>query len=148
FRSGRARSWRSGSSVPAVQLRRRHSSEPRGLLRDGEVGRFEGVSMKTFITVVALMCPAVVAAQDGAAIYKEVCAQCHDSGFERAPGRDALRVMAPERILAALESGAMISMMAARSSDERRAVSQYLAGKPFGRPLVTTPAPQTMCVAK
>src|SRR6266849_7345569 len=88
------------------------------------------------------------AASDGATIYKEVCAACHDVGFERAPGRDALRAMAPERILAALESGAMISMMAARTSAERRAVSEFLAGKPFGRPLVTAPPPQTMCVAK
>ena len=106
------------------------------------------------LVVVALLTIAInasgqtPAASEGATIYKEVCAACHDAGFERAPGRDALRGMTPERILAALESGAMISMMAARSSADRRAVSEFLAGKPFGRPLVTAPAPQTMCSAK
>ena len=106
------------------------------------------VALVSFAGRAAGQTPAPSAAVDGAAVYKEVCAQCHDSGFERAPGRDALRAMAPERILAALESGVMISMMAARTSAERRAVSEYLAGKPFGRALVTTPAPQTMCTAK
>ena len=72
------------------------------------------------LVVVALLTTAISAsgqtpaASDGTTIYKEVCAACHDAGFERAPGRDALRGMTPERILAALESGAMISMMAAR----------------------------------
>jgi polyvinyl alcohol dehydrogenase (cytochrome) len=41
----------------------------------------------------------------------------------------------------------MISMMAARPAAERRAVSEFVAGKPFGQPLVTTPSPQTMCGA-
>jgi hypothetical protein len=36
---------------------------------------------------------------------------CHETGLERAPDRDALRAMSPERVLAALETGAMISMI-------------------------------------
>jgi polyvinyl alcohol dehydrogenase (cytochrome) len=88
-----------------------------------------------------------LSAQDGAALYKQVCAACHDVGFERAPNRDALRAMPPERVLRALESGTMISMMAGRAAAERRAVSEFVTGKPFGQPLLTTPSPQTMCGA-
>jgi len=90
---------------------------------------------------------APLSAQDGAAVYKQICAACHDVGFERAPNREALRAMPPERVLRALESGTMISMMAGRVAAERRAVSEFVAGKPFGQPLLTTPAPQTMCGA-
>src|SRR5262245_49920825 len=87
-------------------------------------------------------------AQDGAALYQRICAACHDTGFERAPGREALRAMSPERVLAALESGVMVSMTAGRTAVERRALAEFVTGKSFGRPLVTTPSPQSMCAAK
>ena len=51
-----------------------------------------------------------LSAQDGPTLYKQLCASCHDAGLERAPDRDALRAMSPERVLAALESGVMLSM--------------------------------------
>ena len=51
-----------------------------------------------------------LSAEDGPTLYKQLCASCHDAGIERAPDRDALRAMSPERVLAALESGAMLSM--------------------------------------
>jgi len=84
-------------------------------------------------------------AEDGATIYKQACATCHDTGANRAPTRDALRQMSPERVLAALESGAMISMANRRSPAERRAVAEYVTGKPFGDPLNTTPSAKAMC---
>ena len=52
-----------------------------------------------------------LAAQDGAALYTQSCASCHDSGFERAPDRDTLQAMTPERVLAALEGGSMVSII-------------------------------------
>ena len=45
-----------------------------------------------------------------AKMYQESCASCHDTGANRAPALDALRQMRPERVLDALEHGAMISM--------------------------------------
>jgi polyvinyl alcohol dehydrogenase (cytochrome) len=84
-------------------------------------------------------------AEDGAALYGRICATCHDTGFERAPSREALRTMSPERVLAALESGVMISMTAGRTALERRAIAEFVTGKSFGRPLVTKPLPQSMC---
>jgi len=87
-------------------------------------------------------------AEDGATLYKRICAACHDTGFERAPNRQALRAMSPERVLAALEGGVMVSMTAGRTAVERRAIAEYVTGKTFGKPLVTTPSPQSMCGAK
>ena len=89
----------------------------------------------------------VVSADDGATVYKQICASCHESGLDRAPDRDALRAMSPERVLAALEAGAMISMTAARSAAERRAVAEFVTGKSFGQALDTTPTAQAMCGA-
>jgi len=86
-------------------------------------------------------------AQDGASVYRAACASCHDAGIDRAPNRAALMAMTPDRVLASLESGSMISMTAARTATERRAVAEFVTGKSFPRPLVTRPAPQTMCLA-
>ena len=41
----------------------------------------------------------------------------------------------------------MISMTAARTAVERRAVAEFVTGKSFQRALVTKPSPQTMCSA-
>jgi len=86
-------------------------------------------------------------AQDGAALYKELCASCHDAGNERVPSREALRAMSAERVLTALESGAMISMASGRTAVEHRAIAEFIAGKPFARPLDTSPSRQAMCRA-
>ncbi|HKC55088.1 MAG TPA: PQQ-binding-like beta-propeller repeat protein, partial [Vicinamibacterales bacterium] len=92
-----------------------------------------------FLSVVPLF------AQDGATVYRAACAACHDAGVDRAPNRAALMAMSPERVLTSLESGSMISMTAARSAAERRAVAEFVTGKSFQRPLVTRPAAQSMC---
>jgi len=89
----------------------------------------------------------IVAAQDGAAGYKQNCASCHDGGNDRAPGRDALRGMTPERVLAAMESGPMISMASRLKAQDRRAVAEYLTGKSFSQPLETAPPSKAMCRA-
>src|SRR6476646_673071 len=83
---------------------------------------------------------AELAAEDAATIYRQACASCHDTGENRAPARDALRAMRPERILAAMETGPMISMANRRTPAERRAVAEFLSGKPFDQPLDTKPA--------
>src|SRR6185295_9027607 len=44
-------------------------------------------------------------ADDGPSLYTQLCASCHDAGTERAPNRETLRAMTPERVLSALESG-------------------------------------------
>ena len=76
-----------------------------------------------------------------------MCASCHEGANERAPNRQALRALSPERVLAALETGPMVSMASGRTTADRRAIAQFVAGKSFGRPLNTTPSRQAMCRA-
>ena len=98
--------------------------------------------------LVAAARPASAQDKDGAALYRQHCAACHDMGVDRAPGRDALQTMTAERVLAALESGAMISMASRNSAAERRAIAQFASGKSLSkRDTEMTPAAQAMCTA-
>ena len=89
----------------------------------------------------------LISAQDGAAIYKRSCAPCHDGGADRAPTHEALHAMSPERVLAAMESGPMISMANRQSAAARRAIAEFITGKSFAHPMDTAPAPAAMCTA-
>ena len=86
-----------------------------------------------------------VSAQVGATLYQRSCAPCHDAGAERAPTHEALHAMTPERVLAAMESGPMISMANRRSAADRRAIAEFITGKSFEHPLDTAPATAAMC---
>ena len=39
----------------------------------------------------------------------------------------------------------MLSMAAGRTGVERRAIAEYVTGKPFAQAFSTTPSPQAMC---
>src|SRR5579863_2648673 len=89
---------------------------------------------------IGVLCFSVVLAassaygQDGATLYKDHCAICHEAGTSsdtRAPGRDVLGQMTPEQILQTLEKGAMKAQAAERSRAQRLALAEYLSGKPF-----------------
>lgn len=69
---------------------------------------------------------------DGAAVYKQHCAQCHEGSMPRMPSREALRMVAPEHIETALNSFTMRRQGAALSRAERRAVAEFLSGRPAG----------------
>jgi polyvinyl alcohol dehydrogenase (cytochrome) len=69
------------------------------------------------------------AAQDGLAVYEANCAVCHEAGLDRAPDRTTLALMAPDRILYALERGQMVSMAVTLNNDQRRSVSEFLSGQ-------------------
>jgi cytochrome c5 len=52
-----------------------------------------------YVCLLIFIIPATLAAQaaqDGATIYKERCASCHDAGEGRAPKLDALKAMSGE----------------------------------------------------
>ena len=100
---------------------------------------------------IALVCVAaagLLAAQDGSTLYDRTCASCHNGGNDRAPSRDALRSMSADRVLAAMETGPMISMAVRLSTADRRAIAEFVSGKPIGQPLVTTPPAKAMCIGE
>jgi len=86
--------------------------------------------------VVALFLPAVAFAQgagpSGEAVYREHCAACHEGSIPRMPTREALRAVAPEHIESELASFSMRRQAAALSPAERRAVAEFLSGRPAG----------------
>jgi polyvinyl alcohol dehydrogenase (cytochrome) len=67
---------------------------------------------------------------DGASVYKQKCAMCHDRSAEtRAPAPSALRQMASANIVRALESGLMKDQGALLTAEEKSSVAEFLAGK-------------------
>lgn len=80
-------------------------------------------------------------AQEGAALYKTYCAACHEAGgSSQAPSHDELSQMSSEQILEALKNGAMKAQAAERSRAQRRALAEYLSGKPLGSQPAILPA--------
>src|SRR5215831_11445836 len=88
------------------------------------------------------------AAPNGTELFQRTCAQCHMGGVNRAPDMDALRAMSADRVLAAMETGPMISMATSRSAAERRAIAEAVTGKKLRNTLEITPLPKAMCDAK
>jgi polyvinyl alcohol dehydrogenase (cytochrome) len=86
--------------------------------------------------LVLASCAAAIAqkdAQDGAAVYRKHCAQCHDKGVGRAPQLLTLSQFTPERVLAALTNGKMAEQGKALTLAESRSVAMFVTGgKPFG----------------
>jgi polyvinyl alcohol dehydrogenase (cytochrome) len=99
----------------------------------------------TLLALLGLATPVV--AEDGPTLYKQLCASCHEAGTDRAPARDVLRGMMPERVIAALERGSMLSMASGRTGIERRAIAEFVTGKPFAEPFSAAPSAQSMCRA-
>ena len=62
----------------------------------------------------------------GEAVYKQRCSGCHEQTNLRIPPRAALNQMPAERILRALDFGAMMTVAYPMSRDERQAVAAYL----------------------
>src|SRR5258706_5436676 len=69
----------------------------------------------------------------GQAVYEKHCAACHEqSKVTRAPDRETMKQRTPEAILASLISGTMVAQGSALTDAEKKAVTEYLAGKPLG----------------
>jgi len=90
-----------------------------------------------FLYVVSLMVGAgsAAVAQDspnGELIYAQDCARCHEASLPIMPSREALSEYTPEMIETALSGWGMLSEAAHLSHAERRAVAEYLSGRPAG----------------
>src|SRR5262245_476440 len=69
----------------------------------------------------------VLSAQDGAAIYKERCASCHDAPEGRVPPITAIKAMTGEAIFVALTSGVMRTQAQGLSTPQLFALIGYIA---------------------
>lgn len=88
--------------------------------------------MIAFVLLAALA-GAPQATPDGAAIFARDCATCHNGEpNNRAPAPDVLRQRSPEAILSALTAGGMRPQGGRLTGSERRAVAEYLSGRPLG----------------
>src|SRR5205085_5474457 len=115
--------------IPAAQGRRRHC---------------DILLPKMKILAVIAFTATLVAAQDGATLYRQNCAMCHDGGMDRAPSRDSFKAMSADRVLAAMETGPMISMASRRTAAERRQIAEFLTGKALTGVLETKPRAEAM----
>jgi polyvinyl alcohol dehydrogenase (cytochrome) len=70
----------------------------------------------------------------GAAVFEKACASCHaqPAADSRAPSRDRLAQLAPESILTTLTVGNMFRQGSDLTDGERRAVAEFLTGRPAG----------------
>ena len=69
-------------------------------------------------------------APDGARIYKERCATCHDApDTTRSPGREQLRARSAVQIVASLDSGGVMAAQGQPlSTAEKQAVAEFITG--------------------
>ena len=84
----------------------------------------------------------ILSAQDGAAIYKERCAKCHDMPAARVPSLATIKAMSGEAIYVALTNGLMKTQAEGLSTPELFALIGYIAptgGTQAAAPPVFTP---------
>ncbi|MGH8256316.1 MAG: PQQ-binding-like beta-propeller repeat protein [Steroidobacteraceae bacterium] len=71
--------------------------------------------------------------EQGFAIFQNTCLNCHGNPkFKNAPDPSVLRSYSPERIYAALSSGAMKAIGGTLTDNQRRLVAQAVAGRLLG----------------
>ena len=87
---------------------------------------------------VSILMAAPASAQDGAALYAQRCASCHEGGqVARVPARDVIAALTPERIVSALETGTMRVQGESLTADQRRAIATYLSTSRPAAPATT-----------
>ena len=81
-----------------------------------------------YVSLALLLTTASLAgAQDGAALYGQHCASCHDQPTPRVPPKDALAALSVDHIVEALTNGAMRVQGEPLSVAERRAIAMSLS---------------------
>jgi polyvinyl alcohol dehydrogenase (cytochrome) len=78
------------------------------------------------VPIILVLSAQVLSAQDGATIYKERCASCHDAPKGRVPSLTAIKAMTGEAIYGMLSSGAMKSQAEGLSIPQLFALIGYI----------------------
>lgn len=65
---------------------------------------------------------------EGAPLYRERCAGCHEGGAARAPDFATLRQMSPDRVMSSLKSGSMSTQGQGLSDAQLDSLSRFVAG--------------------
>lgn len=73
-----------------------------------------------------------VAPPDGANLYQQRCAVCHDNPQDRTPPKSILAKRAPDEIVASLTTGSMKTQASGLKESEIRALAVYLTGRQPG----------------
>ena len=76
--------------------------------------------------------PHALIAPDGAKIYEQRCASCHNGSVQRAPQLNVMRQKNAEDVLDALETGVMLFVGWGMPDPERKAVAEFVTGKQLG----------------
>ena len=79
-----------------------------------------------YVCLLAVMIP-VLSAQDGASIYKERCASCHDMPEGRVPSLSAIKAMSGEAVYVALSTGPMKTQAQGLTTPQIFALLGYIA---------------------
>ncbi|MGH9406866.1 MAG: PQQ-binding-like beta-propeller repeat protein [Terriglobia bacterium] len=99
-------------------------------------GPFGGALRNALLVSIALSMTGFAQSPDGAAVFQQKCAMCHQpQSHTRAPAESQLRQMPRETILSALETGKMKTIGAGMTAGDREAVASFLAAS-------QTPSPQ------
>ncbi|MBM70736.1 MAG: dehydrogenase [Haliea sp.] len=83
---------------------------------------------------------------DGAALYQQHCASCHEGGVAKAPQLSLLQIMPPTSILRAMQGGVMQTQAAAMTDAQQRLLAEYLSGHSLAEAAMSSAAPQ--CTAQ
>ena len=97
--------------------------------------------------IVAAFVATPAAAQDGAALYRQHCASCHDQPAVRVPARDVISALSADRIVDALANGLMREQGSTLSAAERRAIAESLSVVRPGAPGASSATAGPACAA-
>src|SRR5262245_19163817 len=79
--------------------------------------------------------PAAATSPEGAELYKQKCAVCHDDPQDRVPPLFLIRRRSAEDVVMTLTSGSMKQQAAGVSAEQIRALAIHLTGKQLGPPI-------------
>ena len=98
-------------------------------------GKVWGLALSCLAVFLSSQVPAwavAPVAADGAKVYEQKCASCHNGSVQRAPQLSVMKQKNAEDVLDALETGVMLFVGWGMPDAERKAVAEFVTGKQLG----------------